>query len=111
MTGSPAFGCTNTGTDAYCKNVRTVGSSSRGPSEQFIPTADAPSEDSVTAADAASTPRNVRLFSWNDMDTKIGLSHTSFAANTAAFASSRSVIVSISTKSAPAATPISICSR
>ncbi len=110
MCGSPAFGRTTTGQREQRTSSRATGSSSAGPSEQFTPTTCAPSDDSTAAATPGGVPRNVRPSSPNVMEAKMGRLEKSFAASTAAFASRRSVMVSMSTMSHPASTTARTCS-
>ena len=75
-----------------------------------MPTASAPSPSKVTAAQSTLTPAKVRPFSSKVMVQKTGRELFSFTASKAAFSSSRSVMVSSTTKSAPAAAPsVTIC--
>ena len=75
-----------------------------------MPTTDAPRDAKVTAAVLGSVPRKVRPSSPKVMVTKTGLLLFSRAASRAALASSRSDMVSIRMRSAPAASPARTCS-
>ena len=110
MRGRPALGCTSTGQRAKRVMACAAPSSSSGPSEQLRPTACAPMDDSVTAATSGGVPRNVRPSSPNVIVANTGRSQRSRAASSAAFASRRSAIVSMSTRSQPAAHTASTCS-
>ena len=68
-----------------------------------MPTASAPSEESVTAATSGVVPKNVLPSSANVMVTKAGRSEFSLTARSAALASARSAMVSMMKRSAPAA--------
>ena len=80
---------------------RTIGSMPSGPSEQFTPTAWTPSAESVMAAISGLVPKNVQPSSPKVMLARIGRSQLSLQARTAALVSSRSVMVSTITRSAP----------
>ena len=103
--GRPALGWIMTGRSVTASMASRAPASSAGPREQLMPTTSAPRLVSVTAAQAGSVPRKVRPSSPKVMVTNTGRSVCSFAARRAALASSRSLIVSIRTRSAPAAAP------
>ena len=103
--GSPALGLTTTGRLVHFVTSSITGSNSFGPSEQLTPMASTPSPSRVSAIDGTIHPVNVLLFISNVIVHIIGRSEFSFAASTAAFTSSRSVIVSNTTRSAPALLP------
>ena len=110
ISGSPAFGFIISGRLVHFRSSSTIGSISTGPTEQFIPSAVTPSPSSVSAMAESEQPVKV-LWSFSKLIVqKTGKSVCSLAASTAAFASFKSVIVSMKTASAPAAAPASICS-
>ena len=94
---------------AYFSISLTVGSSSFGPSEQFTPSASTPKDESATAAVFASVPRKVLPSLSKVMVAAIGKSEFSFAARIAALISSKSDMVSIIMRSAPASAPNFTC--
>ena len=108
--GRPALGWITSGRLVAPAMASRAGSSSRGPTEQLSPTAAAPRAVRVTAAAAGSTPRNVRPSSPKVMVTTAGRPVCSRTASRAALASSRSLMVSMSTRSAPAFSPASAIS-
>ena len=101
--GRPALAWTITGQLAHGSMRDASGATSAGPSEQLMPTAAAPSEESVSAATSGVVPRNVRPSSWKVIVTRAGRSEFSRTARRAALASARSAIVSMTKRSAPAA--------
>ena len=104
------MGWTNTGRWVAPSMAPRGSSISRGPTEQLSPTPSAPRAVRVTAAAAGSTPRKVLPSAPKVMVTSTGRSVRSFAASRAALASSRSPMVSMSTRSAPARAPASAIS-
>ena len=91
--------------------ARTTDSSCSGPTEQFSPTADAPTACSVSTA-SVTVPPNSRWPSASMVSEHItGRSHTDFAASTKQAHSSMDSIVSATSRSTPARTTTSICSR
>ncbi len=108
--GSPAFACAITGQDVHGSMRSTSGATAAGPSPQLMPTTSAPSEESVTAAASGVVPKNVRPSSPKVMVTNAGRSEFSRTARSAAFASARSAMVSITKRSAPAASAARTCS-
>ena len=88
----------------------TSGTRSFGPSEQLMPRASAPSDESVTAATSGVVPKNVRPSSANVIVTKAGKSEFSCTARSAALTSARSAMVSMMKRSAPAAVAARACS-
>ena len=87
----------------------TSGATSAGPSEQLMPTAAAPSEDSVRAATSGVVPRKVRPSSSKVIVTTTGRPEFSRTASRAALASARSDMVSMTKRSAPAASAARTC--
>ena len=83
------------GTDATAASRSAIGRISFGPREQLMPIALTPSPWSVSAAASGGTPRKVRPEASNVIVVNTGRSQISRAASTAAFVSSRSVMVSI----------------
>ena len=73
--------------------------------------ASAPKPSSVRAMEGMVQPVKVRPLASNDIVTNTGSAVRSFTASSAAFVSYRSVIVSITARSAPAAAPASAISR
>ena len=94
-----------TGRLVHFASSSITGSNSFGPSEQLTPIASTPSPDTVSAKADIWHPVNVRIFSSNVIVVIIGSELFSFAASTAALTSKRSVIVSNTTRSAPAFSP------
>ena len=109
--GRPAFGLRISGLSVQSASSRTSGISSAGPREQLKPIASTPRPSSVSAIAGTVTPRNVRPVASNVIVTQTGRRVCSFAASTAALTSYRSLIVSITTRSAPAASPATTISR
>ena len=108
--GRPALGLTTTGRLVHLESSSITGSNSLGPSEQFTPSASTPSPAAVSANADIWQPVNVRIFSSKVIVVITGSELFSFAASTAALTSSRSVIVSNTTRSAPACSPaFTIC--
>ena len=105
MRGRPALGWTATGRWVARSISSRAGPSSRGPTEQLSPTPSAPRAVRVTAAAAGSTPKKVLPSAPKVMVASTGRRVFSFAASRAALASSRSPMVSMSTRSAPACSP------
>ena len=87
------------------RSSRASATSSRGPTEQLKPMASTPSPSSVSAMAGTVTPVNVRPFSPKVMVTHTGRSVHSRAASTAAFTSYKSLMVSMTMRSAPASCP------
>ncbi len=108
--GNPALGWAMSRPRAKGAASAARGANSSGPSEQLRPTAAAPSADSVDAAIAGVVPRKVRPSSPKLMVANTGSAVCSTAASTAAFASSRSVMVSTTMRSQPAASAARACS-
>ena len=101
VSGRPAFGFRTIGSFVIAASSSTTGISSLGPSEQFTPIASTPSPPMVRASAETLHPVKVRLFSSKVIVVIIGSSEFSLAAITAAFSSSRSVMVSKTIRSAP----------
>ena len=100
-----------TGRQVFLHSSSSNGASRSGPKEQFSPMASAPSPSRVRAMDGMVHPVKVRPFRSNDMVTNTGRPVFSFTASSAAFASYRSVMVSMATRSAPARSPATATSR
>ena len=109
--GSPAFGFTIIGRFVHSESFATTGSNSAGPNEQLTPSASTPSPLRVSAMDSIQQPVKVLWLISKVIVTATGKSECSFAASTAALHSSKSVMVSKTTRSAPAALPASTISR
>ena len=92
-----------TGLEVAASMSRAKGRSSAGPSEQLMPTTSAPIASRVTAAILGEVPRKVRPSPSNVIVAKTGRSLFSRAASTAALISARSVMVSTTMMSQPAA--------
>ncbi len=103
--GRPAFGCINTGTDAYFINVSKVSFICIGPNPQFIPIASAPKPSSKVHTVIISAPVSVRPFSSNVIVAITGRFVFSLIAKSAAFASYVSDKVSSIIRSAPYFSP------
>ena len=101
MSGSPALGCTITGTLALLIIFSTIGFNCSGPREQLTPTASAPKPCNVTTILSGKHPVKLLPFSSKVIVVNTGKSVFSLAASKAAFISYRSIIVSIIIKSAP----------
>ena len=101
--GNPALAFTTIGRYVHLDISSTIGSKSFGPNEQLTPNASTPSPCNVRHMADTEHPVNVRLFSSNVIVVITGRLEFSFAARTAAFVSSKSVIVSITITSAPSA--------
>ncbi len=82
-----------------------IGSISLGPKEQLTPRASTPNPSSTITIDVALHPVKVLLSASKLIVQNTGKSEFSLAANTAAFASYKSVMVSIKIKSTPLFTP------
>jgi butyryl-CoA dehydrogenase len=82
-----------------------------GEREQLIPIAATPRRSAVTAKLSGRHPVNVLPLLSNVIITKTGSFVFSLTARTAALTSYKSLIVSIATRSAPAASPATACSR
>ena len=100
--GIPALGLAMSGTRAYSRSRRSCTSISWGPAEQFRPKASTPMPCIITRAAVMSVPETVRPFSSQVKVTKMGLSLTLRTASTAARASERVIMVSITNRSTPA---------
>ena len=95
MTGMPALGLAIRGTRAYSRRRRSWGSICSGPAEQFRPKASMPMPCRTVRAAVTSVPEMLRPF-WSQVKvTKMGLSVTARTASTAARASDRVIIVSM----------------
>ena len=97
--GKPAFGCRITGRPPFASSW-AVASISFGPTEQFAPTALAPEAFKASTASFADTPQLVRPLASKVMVTQTG-KPVRKAPERAAFASTRSVMVSTRIRSAP----------
>ena len=110
--GRPAFGLAITGSDVFIRISRTMPAISAGPRAQLTPTASAPRPSIVRAMEAGVQPVNVRPVASKLIVTNTGSPVFSFTASSAAFASYRSLIVSITARSAPASAPArAICAN
>ena len=109
--GRPALGLAITGRRVFSHSSCTRGRRRSGPREQFRPMASAPNPSRVRAMEGMVQPVKVRPEASKDMVTKAGRPAASFTASRAALASYRSVMVSITARSAPARAPASAASR
>ena len=108
--GSPALGCTITGSRVALTIRAARGSICSGPRPQFSPTASAPAASRITAAVSGSVPeRSIRPLSPKVQLAHTGRSVTLFAASTAQRASAMSVIVSIKMASGFSAASAAAC--
>ena len=103
--GKPALGFKHNGLLVHLLNSLITGSNSFGPREQLIPIASTSSPETVSPKADILHPVKVLRFCSKVIVASIGKSEFSFAARIAAFISSKSVIVSNTTKSAPALAP------
>ena len=99
--GSPALGLRMMGIDAHSTSLGKRLIIFLGPTEQFIPIASTPSPSSILTTASGSAPVRSLPSAPKAQVTNIGNDEFSFAASTAAFVSYRSLIVSISMRSAP----------
>ena len=109
--GRPAFGFRISGLSVQRRSSRIMGRSSFGPRLQLKPMASTPSPLSVSPIAEMVVPTKVRPLASKVIVTQTGSVEFSFAARTAALASYRSLIVSITMRSAPASRPASTISR
>ena len=109
--GSPALGSTERHAGATPAIASRSGSISSGPRLQFTPTAAAPEAASTMAATSGGVPEKVLPSSPKVAWATTGMSETSRAATSAAFASRISEKVSRKRASAPARASARICSR
>ena len=85
--GSPAFGLTITGMEAYFSSSFTISFICFGPRPQLIPSASTPSPSNSDTTTCGLAPVNIFLLSSKMTVAMIGNVEFSFAANTAAFSS------------------------
>ena len=104
-TGNPAFGLTSIGVEQHFCSSSTNGSICSGPNPQLRPIASTPNPSSSATAAGIFAPVSNRPRSSNTIVTKTGSEQVSLTANTAAFISLVSLIVSMIQQSAPARTP------
>ena len=108
--GSPALGFTTMGSEQQAAMRFTIGSILSGPNPQLTPIASTLRPSSIATVPSTPPPvRSLPASSYTQV-TITGRSHTSCAAMTAALASYASLIVSITTTSAPASAPALITS-
>ena len=108
--GRPAFGLTAIGIDVIRARRCTYGSMRSGPKPQLSPIASTRRLSRRVATHSTSAPVRRRPSFPSATVAITGREEFSFAASTAAFSSYVSPIVSMATRSAPAFTPMAICS-